>query len=53
MNQHRTKDPAERAASIADNEAEKIWQQTGDYYKWYEKWMIVYENALFEFAYQG
>ena len=53
MLHHHTKDPAERAASIAKKEAEKVWEETGDYRKWYDTWMNVYKNVLFEFCYQG
>jgi len=49
--EHQTDDPAERAASIADNEAEKVWQKTGNYDKWASCWQEVYSSALREIAY--
>ena len=49
----RTNDPSEKAMSIAKKEAERIWQETGDYRKWYDTLISVFENSLFEFCYQG
>ncbi len=46
---HHTKDPAERAADIADREAEKEWKRTGPYGSGYEKvWLETYHQALRE-----
>lgn len=40
---------AERAWDIAEREAEKVWEATGDYYMWYEAIMNIYEEVLKEF----
>jgi len=50
---HQTDDPAERAASITDNAAGKVWEETGDYDKWYICWQEIYRNALIELCPQN
>jgi len=53
MLHHRTDDPAERAGSIASREAEEVWEKTGDFGKYAEKWHSVYRPILEEFVYEG
>lgn len=53
MLHRRTSDPAQRAASIADKEAEKVWRETGDYKKQLAIWKETYDSALSELCYQG
>lgn len=50
MLHRRTADPASRAADIADREAERVWQETGDYDRWSDYWTRTYRQALLEFA---
>ncbi len=50
MLHHRTIDPALRAQEIADREAERVWQDTGSWEKWFAHWKIVYQQVLSEFA---
>ncbi|MCX6713063.1 MAG: hypothetical protein NTY66_02545 [Candidatus Vogelbacteria bacterium] len=45
-----TKDPAVRAASIADREFESVWSQTGSWDQAYNAWKKTYEQTLREFA---
>ncbi len=47
-----TTDPTERAASIADREAEEIWKRTGSYKEWLKVWLSVYKQLLLEFVSQ-
>jgi len=53
MLHHRTDNPAERASSIVDREAEEIWRKTGNYKQWLKTWFSVYEQVLLEFVFQG
>jgi hypothetical protein len=46
MLHRRTADPAQRAADVADREAEPFWQRTGSWDLWYAEWMRVYYEAL-------
>lgn len=48
----RTVNPAERAASIADREAEEVWRKTGNYQGYLETWFSVYKQSLSEFVEQ-
>jgi len=52
MLHHRTEDPAKRASSIADREAEEVLRKTGDYNEYTEAWLSVYKQVLQEFVYQ-
>ena len=52
MTKHTT-DPAERAASIADCEAEEVWEETGSYSEYLRVWLSIYKQALLEFVYSG
>jgi len=47
---HHTKDPARRAADIADREAEKVYRESGDCSLYFPTWVGVYEAALKEFG---
>lgn len=49
MLHHHTTDPAQRAADIADCEAEKIWDQTHDFNQWLKAWHEIYSETLREF----
>lgn len=49
MLHHRTNDPALRAMSIAEREAEPVWQNTGDYGTWREALSSTYDQVLKEF----
>lgn len=52
MNWYRTTvDPAKRAADIANNEAEKVWRDTGDHDLWSATLSETYRAALREFHY--
>jgi hypothetical protein len=48
----RTNNLQERAADIADREAEPIWQATGNYAAWWQVWKETYEAALRELSWQ-
>lgn len=48
MIHHRTNDPAERALSIAQREAEHVWQGTGNYDAWSTVFEETYDAALRE-----
>ena len=50
MLHHRTTDPGERAADIAEHEAERAWRATRDFGVWSSTWETTYNNALREFA---
>lgn len=43
---------AERAASIADREKQKIWEKTGDPKECLRTWRTVYKQSCLEFASQ-
>ena len=47
-----TTSPSERAASIADREAEKVWEKTGNFREYLRVWFSVYEQTLVEFVFQ-
>ncbi len=49
MLHHHTDNLAQKAADIADREAEKIWQQTHDFNQYTQTWLQVYQNVLREF----
>lgn len=49
---YHTTDPAERAASVADLEAERIWRETGSFIRWICTWYTTYNEALKEFTSQ-
>ena len=53
MLHHRTNDPAQRAASIADREAEEVWRETHNFDLYYETWAEIYHQVLFEFCHNG
>lgn len=46
---YHTKDPGEKAASIADRQAEVIWSETRSFDAWLKAWEEVYAQVLFEF----
>ena len=48
-----TTDPAERAASIADREAEEVWKETGSFKEYLRVWFSVYRQSLLELVYSG
>jgi len=48
-----TTNPAERATSIADCEAEKVWKETGSYKEYLRVWLSVYRQSLLELVYSG
>jgi len=50
---HTTSIIEERAASVADKEAEKVWQKKGNYKEWTAVWEEIYKSALREFAEQA
>ncbi len=50
---HHTVNPSERAASIANKEAEKHWNETHSWKEYYKIWMEVYHQVLLEFVFQG
>lgn len=52
MLHHRTNDPAERAESIADKAAEKVYREAYDYIASCKTWIKVYNEALREFCFQ-
>ena len=45
-----TNNPAERAASIADREAKKVWQETKNPKECRKTWLSVYRQSLTEFG---
>ena len=47
-----TTNPAERAVSIADREAEEVYEETGSYGEWLKVWFSVYRQSLLEFVSQ-
>ena len=51
MRNHTT-NPAERAASIADREAEEVWEETRNFRKYLRVWLSVYRQSLLEFVFQ-
>lgn len=48
-----TTDPAECAASIADREAEEVWEETKNYEKYLKTWFSVYRQSLRELVCPG
>lgn len=51
MRNHTT-NPAERAASIADREAKKVWRETGNFKEYSRVWLSVYRQSVLEFVCQ-
>lgn len=43
-----TKDLGERAADIADREANEVWEKTHDWNEMYSTWKRVYHDSLME-----
>lgn len=48
MLHHRTQDPSQRAADIAENEAERVWKRSGNYELWSRTLGQTYEKTLRE-----
>ena len=51
MRNHTT-DPGERAASIANYEAEKVWEETKSFKEYLDVWFSIYNQSLLEFVYE-
>lgn len=45
---HNTDNPSERAADIADREADRACDKVGNYGPWFSVWMETYEMVLRE-----
>ena len=50
MLHHRTDDLDQRAADIANREAEEIFRKTGSYPQWLAEWKRVYNEAFKELS---